>query len=46
MQTLNEDISKLLRVFNLVKALIDNKHLYLRPYVSVTLLKFVGVRLS
>jgi hypothetical protein len=34
MQTLSEDNLKLVRVFELVKALVDNKHLYLEPYVS------------
>ncbi|CAB3981135.1 TAF6-like RNA polymerase II p300 CBP-associated factor-associated factor 65 kDa subunit 6L, partial [Paramuricea clavata] len=32
MQTLSEDNLKLVRVFELVKALVDNKHLYLEPY--------------
>ena len=33
-QTLFEDITKLLRVFDLIKALTENKHLHLEPYVS------------
>jgi hypothetical protein len=33
-QTLFEDIPKLLRVFDLIKALTENKHLHLEPYVS------------
>ncbi|XP_028402861.1 TAF6-like RNA polymerase II p300/CBP-associated factor-associated factor 65 kDa subunit 6L [Dendronephthya gigantea] len=33
MQSLDKDIPKLLRIFDFIKALVDNKHLYLKPYV-------------